>query len=119
MSNYLTVPKTFADRKITNFNVKALVDETIREGVERSAFAINVDSKYELVKRMHEAGLREFVLGISPENTELLSKCLESKVLGDFTNDTKFIFIALLNSWETTFHYPSCLPRILPERPLL
>lgn len=110
MSNYLTVPKTFADRKFTNFYVKALVDETIREGVERSAFAINVDSKYELVKRMHEAGLREFVLGISPENTELLSKCLESKVLGDFTNDTKFIFIALLNSWETTFHYLQAFP---------
>ncbi len=54
---------------------------------------------------MIEAGLREFVLGISPENTDLLNKCLDAKELGEFPNDTKFIFIALLNSWETTFKH--------------
>lgn len=107
----LSIPKDCVSKKSTGFNIKALVDETIREGVERSAFAINTESKYELVKRMIEAGLREFVLGISPENTELLSRCLERRALGDFANDTKFIFIALLNSWETTFHYLQEFPK--------
>lgn len=101
---------------IVNFNsgplrIDILVDETLREGVERSAFAVDDDNRYALLEKMVDAGLREFVLGISPERPRLLQKCLESKANGHLPTDARFVFIALLNSWETTYDYLALLPR--------
>lgn len=93
-----------------DFKVDFLVDETLREGVERSAFAIDEGSRYKLLKKMVDAGLREFVLGISPEIPSLLKKCEEAKFNGELPNDCKFIYIALLNSWETTYDYVKTMP---------
>lgn len=93
-----------------NFKIDYLVDETLREGVERSPFAIDENSRYELLKKMVDAGLREFVLGISPEIPTILKKCEEAKFNGELPKDCKFIYIALLNSWGTTYDYVKTLP---------
>ena len=93
-----------------NFTIDFLVDETLREGAERSAFAVTEESRFRLLKKMIDAGLREFVLGISPETPELLKMSLQAKHAGVFPIDCKFIWIALLNSWETTYDYIKTFP---------
>lgn len=94
----------------SNFTVGTLVDETLREGAERSAFAVTEENRFLLLKKMIDAGLREFVLGISPEPPELLRMSLQAKHDGLLPSDCKFIWIALLNSWETTYDYIKDFP---------
>ncbi|MDA8154812.1 hypothetical protein [Acidithiobacillus thiooxidans] len=93
-----------------NFTIDFLVDETLREGAERSAFAVTEESRFRLLEKMIDAGLREFVLGISPETPKLLKMGLQAKHAGFFPVDCKFIWIALLNSWETTYEYIKTFP---------
>ena len=49
-----------------DYSVPHLVDETLREGIERTAFPITVEAKVAILKSMVAAGLRDFVVGCGP-----------------------------------------------------
>jgi isopropylmalate/homocitrate/citramalate synthase len=49
-----------------NSHVPYLVDETLREGVERCPFPISLDSKMQLLQEMADVGLRDFIVGCGP-----------------------------------------------------
>jgi len=98
--------------RYSNFHVDYLVDETLREGLERCPLAVDEDSKYQLVQAMVDAGLREFVIGCGPEEPELARRCLKSKLEnGTLSKDSKFVFIILLNCWEAAYENFKNLPR--------
>lgn len=87
------------------FAVPYLVDETLREGVERTAFPISVDSKMLILRQMIKAGVRDFIVGCGPEEPLVWDKLHQEKELGLIPQDTKSAFIVLLNCWETAFEY--------------
>lgn len=88
-----------------NFNVPYIVDETLREGVERCAFPISVASKIELLKKMTETGLREFIVGCGPEEPEVWEGFFKLKENKEIPEDTEATFIVLLNCWETAINF--------------
>ncbi|MGZ0785995.1 pyruvate carboxyltransferase [Pseudomonas saponiphila] len=88
-----------------DFSVPYLVDETLREGIERTAFPITVDAKLSILKSMVEAGLREFVVGCGPEEPLVWDRLHRARQAGELPADTQATFIVLLNCWETALAY--------------
>lgn len=88
-----------------DFAVPFLVDETLREGVERTAFPISVDSKVSILKEMIGSGVRDFIVGCGPEEPLVWDKLYQEKELGTIPQDVKATFIVLLNCWETAYEY--------------
>lgn len=91
--------------KYDNFHVPFLVDETLREGVERCQFPISTEDKLSLLKEMTKVGLREFIVGCGPEKPEVWEGLFQLKEKEELPNDTEATFIILLNCWETAYQY--------------
>jgi 2-isopropylmalate synthase len=86
--------------RFKNFTVDYLVDETLREGIERSMFNISYESRYKLLLKMIQSGLREFVAA----EPSFVKSCLEKKLeLQEIPQDVKFVHIILLNHWEEAY----------------
>ena len=79
-----------------------LVDETFREGIERSIVPIPTKDKLQLLLKLIHSGVKSFVLGIGPSDMSLLKECVSLQEAGEIPGDVKFIYIVLLNVWETT-----------------
>ena len=88
-----------------NFHVPYLVDETLREGVERCPFPISLDSKMQLLQEMADVGLRDFIVGCGPEMPEVWEQLFKYKEEGLLPGDTEATYIILLNCWETAYGY--------------
>ena len=85
-------PRT-AEPRYSNFSVKYLVDETLREGVERCVFATPDGDKSQLLQAMLAGGLREFVMGCGPERLDLLVESLQAQDRGEIPQDARFVHI--------------------------
>ncbi|WP_043230596.1 pyruvate carboxyltransferase [Pseudomonas sp. CF161] len=88
-----------------DYSVPYLVDETLREGIERTAFPITVDAKVSILKKMIDAGLRDFVVGCGPEEPLVWDRLHQAREANEIPASTKATFIVLLNCWETAFQY--------------
>lgn len=91
--------------RFANFNVPYIVDETLREGVERCAFPISAGSKIELLKKMTKTGLKEFIVGCGPEEPEVWEGFFKLKENKEIPEDCEATFIVLLNCWETAVNF--------------
>jgi 2-isopropylmalate synthase len=100
-----SVPVTNTTGRYSHFSVPYLVDETLREGVERTAFPITVNSKMAILKKMVDAGVRDFIVGCGPEEPFVWDQLHQQRDAGILPSDTKATFIILLNCWETAFEY--------------
>jgi len=88
-----------------DYSVPHLVDETLREGIERTVFPISVEAKVGILKSMAAAGLRDFVVGCGPEEPLVWDRLQQAREAGELPADTRATFIILLNCWETAFAY--------------
>ncbi|AOE83957.1 pyruvate carboxyltransferase [Pseudomonas sp. TCU-HL1] len=91
------------EKKYTDFMIPHLVDETLREGVERTAFPISVESKVDILRSMIDAGIRDFVVGCGPESPDVWRSLHEARDSGEISQDVESTFIVLLNCWETAY----------------
>ena len=57
--------------RYSHFTVPALVDETLREGLERSLLTVDIEALHRLFGTLVTAGLRECVIGCGPEDPAL------------------------------------------------
>lgn len=88
-----------------DYSVPYLVDETLREGIERSVFPITVEARFGILKAMVAAGLRDFVVGCGPEEPQVWDRLYQARDAGELPADTRATYIILLNCWETAFAY--------------
>jgi 2-isopropylmalate synthase len=102
--------------RYSDFSVKYLVDETLREGVERCVFATPDEDKRELLQAMLAGGLREFVMGCGPERLDLLVHSLRLQERGEIPEDARFVHIVLLNCWDVAYENFKRIPRELIGR---
>ena len=91
--------------RFNNFEIPHLVDETLREGVERCFFPISTETKLSLLKAMTNAGLREFIVGCGPEEPEVWKRLFDFKHQNQIPNDVESTLIILLNCWETAYEH--------------
>ncbi|NHR06107.1 pyruvate carboxyltransferase [Chromobacterium haemolyticum] len=87
------------------FSVPYLVDETLREGIERTAFPISLDAKMQILHSLTDAGIRDFVIGCGPEEPLVWDRVQQEKRDGTLPSDTQTTFIILVNCWETAYYY--------------
>ncbi|ADZ89573.1 pyruvate carboxyltransferase [Marinomonas mediterranea] len=95
----------YKNLRFNNFPVPFLVDETLREGVERCPFPISVESKMQLLEKMTEAGIRDFIVGCGPEKPDVWEALFKYREANRIPKDTEASYIILLNCWETAFDY--------------
>ena len=97
--------------RYSHFTVPSLIDETLREGVERSLLTVDVESLHRLCCTLVTAGLRELVIGCGPEDPALYRLVCTEKEQGLLPSEVRPIFLVLLNCWEATYHNFAHLPR--------
>lgn len=102
------INKKIYNLRFNNFKVPYLIDETLREGVERCPFPISNEDKLLLLKKMSKVGLREFIVGCGPETPDVWEGLFSMKENNEIAEDVEATFIVLLNCWETAFkHFSS------------
>ncbi len=101
-----------------NFKLKTIVDESLREGLERCMFPVQTEDLYRLFKAQLEAGIRETIVGAGPSETEFLERICAEQDAGKLPEDVRPIFLVLLNCWEATYENFKKLPRAWIERTL-
>jgi 2-isopropylmalate synthase len=102
-----------------DFAVRTIVDETLREGLERCMFPVPVDDLYRLFRAQHDAGIRETIVGAGPGETALLERICADQDRGVLGADVRPIFLVMLNCWESAYHNLARLPRAWLERTTL
>jgi len=80
-----------------------VVDETLREGVERSPFPVSLSAKCALLKKTVHAGIREFIVGCGAEVPVVWEQVWKMKDSGELPSDVEPTFIVLLNCWEAAY----------------
>jgi 2-isopropylmalate synthase len=85
--------------------VPYVVDETLREGIERTPFPISVEAKTSLLESSAAAGIREFIVGCGPEVPHVWEQMFALRERGRLPADCEATFIVLLNCWETAFEH--------------
>lgn len=74
-----------------------LMDETLREGAERSPLSPTVEAKCEVAVKLSQIGLKSLVVGMFPdvpENVALLARLLQAQRAGDIAGDLRFIVVS-------------------------
>jgi len=74
-----------------------LMDETLREGAERSGISPTLDEKYVLGRAIAGAGIRSMVVGMFPDvphSIELLRVLLQGQRRGEIAADARFLVIS-------------------------
>lgn len=102
--------------RFSNFRVKYLVDESLREGLERCMFPVRVDDLYRLFEAQVGAGIRETIIGSGPEEPDLFRRVCENQDKGKLPDDIRPVFLVLLNCWDATYANFKKLPRPWVER---
>ena len=104
-------PSAITWPRYSDFAVPRIVDETLREGVERCMFPVDSDRLFALLRRMVDAGLREFVVGSGPEDPELYVRLCRARDSGELPPDVMPTFLVLLNCWDATLATFRKIPR--------
>src|SRR5262245_31337774 len=94
-----------------DFTVRTIVDDTLREGLERCMFPGPVRDLYRLFRAQYDAGVRETIVGAGPGETALLERICADQDRGVLGADVRPIFLVLLNCWEATYRNLARLPR--------
>jgi 2-isopropylmalate synthase len=102
--------------RFKNFRVKHLVDESLREGLERCMFPVPIDDLYRLFEAQTEAGIRETIIGSGPEEPDLFRRVCQNQDKGKLPADIRPVFLVLLNCWDATYENFKKLPREWVER---
>lgn len=113
MSAVVDLPVT---PRYRDFKVKTVVDESLREGLERCMFPVSIDDLYRLFLAQVDAGIRDTIVGAGPADLELLTRILEEQDKGNVPADVRPIFLVLLNCWDATYKNFKKLPRAWIER---
>lgn len=74
-----------------------LMDETLREGAERSPVSPTVEAKYQVATKLSETGIKSMVIGMFPdvpENITFLKRLLEGQRAGEIAPDVRFIVVS-------------------------
>jgi 2-isopropylmalate synthase len=87
-----------------------IIDETLREVLDRSMSRVPVDDQYRLFRAQYDAGLREMVVGAAPRGTELLERICAEQDRGALA-DLRPIFHVPLSCWEAAYQDLARLPR--------
>jgi 2-isopropylmalate synthase len=98
-----------------DFQLKGLLDETLREGAERCPFPVDPSQKIELARDILRTGVSDLVFGSGPDDPDTIARLIE-KV--NASNDVpregwSAAFILLLNCWEPMFERFRSFPREL------
>lgn len=102
--------------RFSNFRVKYLVDESLREGLERCMFPVQTSELYRLFEAQVDAGIRETIVGSGPEEPDLFLRICEGQDQGKLPDDIRPVFLVLLNCWDATYENFKKLPRAWVER---
>ncbi|RAM52893.1 MAG: homocitrate synthase [Hapalosiphonaceae cyanobacterium JJU2] len=90
--------QVLSDDIVLNFQDSIdLMDETLREGAERSNISPSLDDKCKLGKKISEIGVRSIVIGFLPyvpHTIELLKRLLELQKQGEICQKTRFIVLS-------------------------
>lgn len=97
------------DDMVLNFQDSIdLMDETLREGAERSSISPSLDDKCELGKKISEVGVRSLVVGFLPHvphTIELLKRLLELQKQGEISPKTRLIVLSYVGEdLRRSFH---------------
>lgn len=84
-----------------NFSIRAISDETIREGGERAVYGASDHDKIRLVEKLSQAGIKDIDVGSGLSEARFLRKLLVTQEsFGSITDDTTFSFNLTLKTWE-------------------
>lgn len=92
---------------ITRFkNNIDLMDETLREGAERSFVNVDISDKVEIAIKLSDIGIKTIVIGMFPDiphNIELLKKLIILQDLNIIKKDVRFMVISHIGKtmWKT------------------
>ncbi len=93
-----SILQKLSDKTHFNFNKNIdLIDETLREGAERSPISPTVEDKYQMALKIVDIGIKSLVIGMFPdvpENIKLLKRLLQGQQNGDIAEDVRFIIIS-------------------------
>lgn len=111
---HLTMPSGFKPR-FNNFQLKGLLDETLREGAERCPFPVSAEAKIGLARDILKTGVTEIVFGSGPDDPMTIARLIEQvKASNDAPNEGwSAAFILLLNCWEPMFEQFRSFPKEL------
>lgn len=78
----LTFPPNHTPR-FTDFSIKAISDETIREGGERALFGASNADKLKLVEKITNSGITDIDVGSGIKEPEFVRQLLRAQDIGD------------------------------------
>ncbi|MDP0396996.1 2-isopropylmalate synthase [Tsukamurella strandjordii] len=84
-----------------DFEIKAISDETIREGGERAPFGAGDDRKLRLIEAITAAGVTDIDVGSGLEEARFVRSVLDSQhLMGRIPASAQFSFNLTLKTWE-------------------
>lgn len=98
-----------------DFQLKGLLDETLREGAERCPFPVTPEAKIELARDILKTGVSDLVFGSGPDDPDVIARLIaEVNDSNDRPNENwSAAFILLLNCWEPVYERFRSFPREL------
>lgn len=99
----LTFPPNHTPR-FTDFSIKAISDETIREGGERALFGASNADKLKLVEKITNSGITDIDVGSGIKEPEFVRQLLRAQDIGDIPENVTFSFNLTLKTWEPLCH---------------
>lgn len=95
----LQFPSTHQPR-YNDFSIKAISDETIREGGERAPFGASNEDKLELVMKITNSGVKDIDVGSGIREPAFVDRLLRAQDAGKIPADVTFSFNLTLKTWE-------------------
>ena len=95
----LTFPNNHQPR-YGNFSIKAISDETIREGGERALFGASNPDKVKLVEQITNSGIKDIDVGSGIKEPEFVKMLLSAQDEGKIPEDVTFSFNLTLKTCE-------------------
>lgn len=86
--------------RYNNFSIKAISDETIREGGERAPFGASNADKLELVMKISNSGVKDIDVGSGMQEPAFVDQLLRAQDAGKIPADVTFSFNLTLKTWE-------------------
>lgn len=95
----LSFPQNHTPR-YTNFSIKAISDETIREGGERALFGASNADKIKLVEKITNSGITDIDVGSGIKEPKFVRQLLHAQDNGNIPEKVTFSFNLTLKTWE-------------------
>lgn len=105
--------ETMTFHRYHHFRVERLVDETLSEA--EAVLPVDEDSRFQLVEKILEAGVRELVLGQAAESGALLRRCAAQRDKHLLPADARFTLGVSLSAWEDGQRALAQLPAVARE----